>query len=162
MTLHPIPPVLDPARPPRVLILGSFPSVASREAGFFYGHPRNRFWPLMARLLEEPLPVSIAEKRELLLSHGIALWDVIASCEITGSADASITSVTPTDLSPFLAFGTLRAVVTNGKTAHALYVRHQYPSTHIPDLCLPSTSPANAAFSLDRLAEAWRGVNVII
>lgn len=157
MIRHPIPPVFDPARPPRVLILGSFPSVRSREVGFFYGHPQNRFWRLMAHLLDAPVPETTDEKRELLLSHGIALWDVIASCEIIGSADGSITpaSVTPTDLSVILAAGTVKAVYTNGKTAHALYRKHQMPLTGIADVCLPSTSPANAAFSLERLETAW-------
>ncbi len=159
MITHPIPPVIstDPRTPPRVLILGSFPSVRSREAAFFYGHPQNRFWRVLAALLDEPgLPgAQPADKAAILITHGIALWDVIAACEIQGSADSSITRVTPTDLRPLLAGGTIRAVCTNGGTATRLYRRYQEPFTGIPAIPLPSTSPANAAKSLDDLIPAW-------
>ncbi len=154
---HPIPPVCsrDPSAPPRVLILGSFPSVKSREAGFFYGHPQNRFWRVMAAVLEEDVPTSVEEKITLLETHGVALWDVIASCTVTGSSDASIRDVLPNDLSPLFAGGTIRAVVTNGGTATRLYARYQEPVWHLPPLALPSTSPANAAVSLEKLVAAW-------
>ncbi len=155
--VHPIPPVCstDPATPPRVLILGSFPSVKSRESGFFYGHPQNRFWRVMATVLNAPLPGTTEEKTALLASRGIALWDVIASCTITGSSDSSIRDVVPNDLTPILAGGTVRAVLTNGGTATRLYRRYQEPIWHLPPVALPSTSPANAAVSLDALVEAW-------
>ncbi len=157
MINHPIPPVLsrDPATPPRVLILGSFPSVKSRETSFFYGHPQNRFWRVMAAVLDAPLPVTVADKTALLASRGIALWDVIAACDIKGSSDSSITNVTPTDLSPILAGGTVRVVLANGGTAGRLYAKYQAPTTGIPAITLPSTSPANAARSLDDLVRAW-------
>ena len=154
---HPLPPVFstDPLSPPRVLILGSFPSVKSRETAFFYGHPQNRFWRVMAAVLGQPVPDTVEEKITLLTAHGIALWDVIASCDIQGSADSSITNVVPTDLTPILAAGTVRAVFTNGTAATSLYHRYQEPLTHIPSIQLPSTSPANAAYSPDRLLQAW-------
>ena len=153
---HPFPPVYDAYS--RVLILGSLPSVRSRAEGFFYGHPRNRFWPLLARLLEEPVPVTIEEKRALALRHHIALWDVILSCEIRGSADSSIRHAVPTDLSPILAAAPVRAVFCNGQTAGAYYRRYQAPLTGREAIVLPSTSPANAACSMDRLADAWQRV----
>ncbi len=155
--IHPIPPVcsLDIDTPPRVLILGSFPSVRSREIGFFYGHPRNRFWQVVARVLEAPLPETVAEKITLLETHGIALWDVIASCTVRGSADSSIRDVIPNDLTPILGGGTVRAVITNGITATGLYRRYQEPLWHLPPIALPSTSPANAATSLEKLVVAW-------
>ncbi len=160
MEIHPIPPVYstDPQTPPRILILGSFPSVKSRETAFFYGHPQNRFWRVMAAILDEPIPVTVAEKTALLTSHGIALWDVIASCDIVGSSDSSITNVTPTDLTPILATGTIRAIFTNGTTATRLYNKYQRPVTGLPTIPLPSTSPANAAKSMDDLVTAWASI----
>lgn len=157
MPTHPIPPIYstDPNTPPRVLILGSFPSVKSRETAFFYGHPQNRFWRVLAAILEEPTPTTVVEKTALLTTHGIALWDVIAACDIHGSSDSSITNVTPTDLNPILSAGTIRAVFTNGTTATRLYRRYQEPITGIPPIPLPSTSPANATRSFDQLTEAW-------
>ncbi len=154
---HPIPPVYsrNPENPPRILILGSFPSVKSRETAFFYGHPQNRFWRVMAAVLNEPIPATTEEKTALLTDHGIALWDVIAACDIEGSSDSSITNVTPTDLTPILSVGTIRAVFTNGTTATRLYKRYQEPTTGIRAHQLPSTSPANAARSLEQLVEAW-------
>ena len=157
MPTHPIPPIYsnDPQNPPRILILGSFPSVKSREAAFFYGHPQNRFWRVMAAVFNSPVPATVEEKTALLTSHGIALWDVIASCDITGSSDSSIRNVAPTDLSPILSGGSLRAVFTNGGTATRLYRRYQEPVTGIPTIQLPSTSPANAAKSLESLVREW-------
>ncbi|MBP3667777.1 MAG: DNA-deoxyinosine glycosylase [Clostridia bacterium] len=157
MPTHPIPPVYstDPQTPPLILILGSFPSVKSRETAFFYGHPQNRFWRVMAAVFDEPVPEIVAEKTALLTAHGIALWDVIASCDIQGSSDSSITNVTPTDLTPILAGGTIKAIFTNGTTATRLYRRYQYPLTGIPAIPLPTTTPANAKKSLDSLVESW-------
>ncbi len=162
--VHPIPPVFsrDLQMPPRVLILGSFPSVRSREVGFFYGHPQNRFWRVMAAVLQARVPITTAEKTALLIHHGIALWDVIASCDLKGSADSSITNVTPTDLSPILSGGTVRAVFTNGGTATRLYRRYQQPATGLPAIPLPSTSPANAARSLNDLTAAWRIIRLYL
>ncbi|MBQ5968733.1 MAG: DNA-deoxyinosine glycosylase [Clostridia bacterium] len=153
MLTHPIPPVFDEHS--RVLILGSFPSVKSRAAQFFYGHPQNRFWPLMAALFGEPAGETPKEKTAFLLRHHIALWDVIAACEITGSADSTIKNVTPNDLSPIFGTANLRAVLTNGKTADTLYRRYLEPQTHRSAVCLPSTSPANARWTMAKLTEAW-------
>lgn len=158
MPTHPIPPVYstDPKTPPRILILGSFPSVKSRETAFFYGHPQNRFWRVMAAVLNEPVPETVEQKTDLLTAHSIALWDVIASCDIQGSSDSSITNVTPTDLTPILASGTVKAVFTNGTTATRLYTKYQYPVTGIPAIPLPSTSPANAIKTPEDLVEKWQ------
>ncbi|MBQ3686390.1 MAG: DNA-deoxyinosine glycosylase [Treponema sp.] len=154
MLSHPIAPVYDGRS--RILILGSFPSARSRETGFFYGHPQNRFWKLLAFLYGQNVPVSIAEKRAFLLSNRLALWDVIASCEIQGSSDASISSVTANDLSPLLNAAPIEKIFTNGKTADALYKKYILPRTQRQTVCLPSTSPANAAWTFDRLCSAWR------
>ena len=113
--VHPFPPVADAAC--RLLILGSFPSVKSREEGFFYGHPRNRFWPLMAALLGENAPQSIPEKKAMLLRHHIALWDVIASCEITGSSDSSVKNAVPVDIAQVTELCRLERVYCNGALA---------------------------------------------
>jgi len=154
MTEHPIPPVCGSK--PRVLILGSFPSVKSREIGFFYGHPQNRFWRVMAAVLDETLPETVEQKVQMLTSHGIALWDVIAACNIHGSADSTITDAIPTDLTPILEQGTVCAVFTNGSMADKLYRQYQQPQVGIPSTRLPSTSPANAACSLEHLIDEWK------
>ena len=154
--VHNIPPVYD-ARS-RVLILGSFPSVRSRREAFFYAHPQNRFWPVLAALLDAPPPQTTEEKRVLVLSGGIALWDAVGACSIAGSSDASITDVVPNDLSVILNAADIRAVFCNGATAFRLYCRYQQPLTGIPAVQLPSTSPANAAFSLARLTACWQPV----
>ena len=136
------------------LIVGTWPSPKSREQGFYYGHPQNRFWPLMARLLREPLPQTIAEKKAMLLRHGLALWDTIESCTITGASDASIRNVVPTDIAALAQKTALRRVLCNGATAYRLYQTY----SAVPGLAavkLPSTSPANAAWSMERLAGAW-------
>jgi hypoxanthine-DNA glycosylase len=151
--LHTIPPVYDEQS--RILILGSFPSVKSREQQFFYGHKQNRFWRVMAQVLDCPLPQEIPEKKKMLLEHHVAVWDVIASCTITGSSDASIRDVVPNDFSEILAISKIRAIYTNGAKAHELYRKYCYPVNGIEAHKLPSTSPANAAYSLERLAEAW-------
>ena len=151
--IHPIPPFY--AEGAHVLILGSFPSVKSRESGFFYGHPQNRFWRVLAAVFEDTVPDTVEAKKAFLTAHGIALWDVIASCRIEGSADSSIRDVIPNDIASLLKLHDIRAIFTNGKTAHALYEKHIYPSLGIPAICLPSTSPANAAWSAERLTAAW-------
>lgn len=151
--LHPIPPVFDADS--RILILGSFPSVRSREEGFFYGHPRNRFWAVLSRLLEEPLPATVEEKKAFLLRSRIALWDVIQSCTLTGSSDSSIRDVIPNDLSEIFSAADIRAVFVNGRTAEKLFRTWIAPKTGTGCVPLPSTSPANAAWDLDRLTESW-------
>ena len=151
---HPIAPVFDEMS--RILILGSFPSVKSREAGFFYGHPQNRFWRVLAAVLGCAVPVTIDEKREMLLAHHVAVWDVIASCEITGSSDSSIRNAVPNDLTPILVAANIRQIFTNGKTADRMYRKYCEKQTGRNAVCLPSTSPANAAWSLDRLIDEWK------
>lgn len=151
---HPIPPLYGPDS--ENLILGSFPSVKSREARFFYGHPQNRFWKVLADLCEREVPKTVEEKTSLVLDNGFALWDVIASCEIVGSSDSTIRDVVPNDLSRILRESKVKRIFCNGSTSYRLYERYIRPVTGIPAICLPSTSPANAAWSLDRLIEAWR------
>ncbi len=139
----------------RVLVLGTLPSLKSREQQFYYGHPRNRFWRVLARVYGLPLPESIEEKRALLLSCCVALWDVVGECDIRLSADSTIRNVRPNDIRPILAGAASRAVVTNGGKAHELYQKHLLSLTGLEDLPLPSTSPANAARSLEALEEEW-------
>ena len=151
--LHPFPPLYDERS--RILILGSFPSVKSREQRFFYGHPQNRFWKVLAAVLGCETPRDIPGKRDMLLGHGIALWDSIGSCEIRGSSDASINCVVPNDLSPIFEAAAIRQVFCNGKKSHEMYQRYLEQETGRSALCLPSTSPANAAWSLERLTAEW-------
>ena len=151
---HPFPAIYAPDS--RILILGSFPSVKSREQMFFYGHPQNRFWRVMAALLGADVPQTVEEKRAFLLANHIALWDVIASCDIAGSSDASIRNAVPNDLTPILETACIRQIFTNGGTAHRLYRKYIYPLTGREDTVLSSTSPANAARSLDALVDAWQ------
>lgn len=139
----------------RILILGTFPSVKSREQNFYYGHPQNRFWKLMAALCDEAVPESIPEKKALLLRHGIAIWDVVASCEITGSSDSSIRNVVPNDISLLLRQAPIQRIGANGGKAAELYARYCQPTTGMECIKLPSTSPANAAWSLERLKNEW-------
>ena len=150
---HPFPPVAGPDS--RVLILGSFPSVRSREEGFFYGPPRNRFWPLMAALYGEETPQTIPERRALILRHGLALWDVIASCRIEGSSDASVRDAAPVDIRRVLDTADIRQVVCNGALAGKLYARYLQQAVGLEAIIAPSTSPANAAWSLARLIPVW-------
>lgn len=152
--LHPFPPLFDENS--RTLILGSFPSVKSREQCFFYGHPQNRFWRLTAMLFDEEVPQSIEEKKRLILRHNLALWDVVHSCTITGSSDSSIKNVVANDLSPILNGSRVDRIFANGALAHKLYMKHIFPQTGIEAVKLPSTSPANAAYSLDKLLEYWK------
>ena len=153
MVIHPIQPVFD--KNSRVLILGSFPSVKSREEGFFYGHPQNRFWKVVARVFDEKTPVSIDEKKAFLLRNHIALWDVIGSCEIDGSSDSSIRNVTVNDLSVILETADISAICLNGKKAYEYYQKYLFPAVKREGICLPSTSPANAMWNQDKLTDAW-------
>ena len=156
MIIHPIKPHYDENS--KILILGSFPSVKSRETGFFYGHPQNRFWRVTAAVFDTDVPITIEEKKTFLTSHNIALWDVIASCEIKGSADSTIRDVTPNDLSVILDNSNVRKIFVNGKTALGYYEKYTELKTGIKAICLPSTSPANAAWSFDRLIDAWQQI----
>lgn len=151
--IHPIEPLFDERS--ETLILGSFPSVKSREVMFFYGHKQNRFWPLLARIFEADTPVTIEEKSKLILDNKLALWDVIHSCEIDGSADSTIKAVVPNNLSVMLENAPIKRIFVNGRKAFALYQKHIEPTIGIGARVLPSTSPANAAYSLDRLYEIW-------
>lgn len=153
---HPIAPVYDEQS--KILILGSFPSVKSRETAFFYGHPQNRFWRVVSGVLGVSCPKTVEEKRGMLLANRIALWDVIASCCIEGSSDSSIRDVVPTDLGVILTAASIRAVFCNGQTAYRLYERYQLVQTGLPAAVLPSTSPANAAYSAERLIERWAAI----
>ena len=157
MITHPIAPVFDEHS--RILILGSFPSVRSREEMFFYGHPQNRFWQVLASIFACDVPATVEEKKNFLLSHHIALWDVIASCEITGSADSSIKNVIPNDLSVILDHADIRAIFVNGKIAEKYYNKYLREKVKRDAICLPSTSPANAAWRLQKLTEAWQILN---
>lgn len=154
MIIHPIPPLYG--KESKTLILGSFPSVKSREAEFFYGHPQNRFWAVIAAVFNSEKPETIEKKKELILSNKLALWDVIAQCEITGSSDSSIKDVTANDLSVILKNSKVDKIFVNGKTAEKYYNKYTYPKTGIKAVCLPSTSPANAAWSIERLVNAWK------
>ena len=154
MLKHPIQPVYDENS--RILILGSFPSVKSREQMFFYGHPQNRFWRLLSEIFEYPLPKTVEEKRSFLLSSQIALWDVISTCEITGSSDTSIKNVVPNDLSGILNCANIERIFLNGKTAEKYYNRFFRDIINIEAMCLPSTSPANAVYTFDKLVESWK------
>ncbi len=150
---HPIPPVWDENC--TVLILGSFPSVKSREGMFFYHHPQNRFWKTLAAVFETEVPQSIEEKRDFLLSHHIALWDSIGSCEIEGSSDSTIRNVVPNDILSLLQKTKIQTVFCNGNASFECYCRYILPQTKTEAQKLPSTSPANAAWSLMRLTDAW-------
>ncbi len=150
---HPFPALYDSDS--KILILGSFPSVKSREQQFFYGHKQNRFWKVIAALTDSSVPETIEEKRALLLTNHIALWDVIASCTIVGSSDASIRDAKPNNLSEILANADIRQIYTNGAKSNELYRRYMEPVYGRPAVKLPSTSPANAAFSLERLIQEW-------
>lgn len=156
--VHPIDPVYRSDS--RILILGSFPSIKSREAMFFYGHPQNRFWRVAAAVFLDTFPQTVPERRAFLLRHHIAAWDVIRSCEITGSSDASIRGAVANDLRPILETATIREIFVNGKTAERLYQRLIEPVIGRKAICLPSTSPANAAWSLERLTEAWQVIRL--
>ena len=154
--VHTFEPVYD--KDSEILILGTLPSVKSRENNFYYGHKQNRFWKVLATLLKEPVPETIEEKKAMLLAHRIALWDVIQSCDIKGSSDSSIKNVQPTDIGMILEKTNMTQIYANGNKAGQLYKRYQFPITGIEATVLPSTSPANAAWSLARLCEAWKTI----
>ncbi len=154
MITHPLEPIFNEQS--EILILGSFPSVKSREQNFFYGHPQNRFWKVIAAVFEDALPTTIDEKKAFLLKHHIALWDVIHACDIEGSSDSSIKNVTPNDLKIIFETAKIQQIYVNGKKAEQLYKNHIQPVIEREAICLPSTSPANAAWSLDKLISYWK------
>ncbi len=144
----------------RILILGSFPSVKSREGQFYYHHPQNRFWKLISQVFEEELPKTINEKKNLLFRNKIALWDVIENCDIIGSSDSSIKNVKAADIGMILKTAQIQAIYTNGGKANDLYIKYCEPLTKVKAIKLPSTSPANAAWNLEKLMEAWKVIKI--
>ena len=156
---HPFPPFYRPDS--HILILGSFPSVKSREQLFFYGHPQNRFWRVMAAVFEDSVPATVPEKRAFLARSRVALWDSIGRCTIEGSSDSSIRDVVPNDLSVILSAAPIAAIFCNGKQSFDCYRRYIYPVLLREAVVLPSTSPANAAWSVERLTEAWRVIRTV-
>lgn len=139
----------------QILILGSLPSVKSRENHFYYGHPQNRFWRLIATLYQAEVPQTIEEKKKLLYDHGIAVWDVIAKCDIIGSSDSTIKNVVPNDMQIIIDHAPIKRIYANGGKAYELYMHYCYPDCKREIIKLPSTSPANAAFSMERLLTVW-------
>lgn len=152
--VHTIEPVWDTSS--TILILGSFPSVKSRETAFFYGHPQNRFWRVLASIWKEEVPKTIEEKKRFLKAHHIALWDVIGSCKIIGSQDSSIREVVPNPIEELLTNAPIQRIFTNGGKAYELYQSYLLPKLKKEAVQLPSTSPANASFSLERLIQFWQ------
>ncbi|MBR2522790.1 MAG: DNA-deoxyinosine glycosylase [Coriobacteriales bacterium] len=151
---HPLQPKFDSNS--RVLILGTMPSPKSREIGFYYGHPQNRFWRILAELFDEPLPSNNKERTDFVLVHRIALWDVLASCEIEGASDSSIRNAVPNDLARVLEHAPVRAIFTTGGKAKELFDRHLRESAAMDAIALPSTSAANARMRLPQLVDAYR------
>ncbi len=158
MLTHSILPTYDEHS--KILILGSFPSVLSRQQAYFYGHPQNRFWKVLAAVFGEEVPETVAERQAFLIDHHIAVWDVIASCDIVGSSDSSIENVTVNDLSGILSKAKIRQIFVNGRKAEELYKKYIEPSIGRKAIYLPSTSPANAGRSLESLIDAWRIIRV--
>lgn len=154
---HTFEPIFD--KNSEILVLGSFPSVKSRENNFYYAHPQNRFWRVVASVYSCPVPKTVEEKKNMLLSNKIAVWDVIRSCEITGSADSTIKSVIPNDLSEILSVADIKKIYANGKTAQSLYNKYIKKNTGVDIISLPSTSPANASYSLEKLIKEWKIIN---
>lgn len=153
---HTFEPVYD--KNSKILILGTFPSVKSRENQFFYGHPQNRFWKVIAQVTGEEVPKIIEEKKALLLRNRIAIWDVIHSCKIIGSSDSSIQDVVVNDFSNILKNANIEKIYANGGKAYELYQKYAFEKTGREIIKLPSTSPANAGWSLERLCEAWKQI----
>lgn len=153
---HTFDPIYD--KDSKILILGSFPSVKSRENNFYYGHPQNRYWKVLANILEVEVPDTPEEKTEMLLKNNIAIWDVIHSCSIIGSSDTSIKDVVVNDFSEILANSQVKTIYVNGGKAYELYHKYAEKNTGIKAIKLPSTSPANAAWNLERLCGVWNQI----
>ncbi|MCH5314462.1 MAG: DNA-deoxyinosine glycosylase [Eubacterium sp.] len=156
MIVHPIKPLYNSSS--KILILGSFPSVKSREEGFFYSHPQNRFWRVMASVCSSEIPQTIKEKKKLILDNEFALWDVIHSCDISGSSDSSIKNVAPNNIGIILENSNVNRIFVNGKKAESLYKKYIEKQVGIEAVCLPSTSPANAQWSLEQLTDYWKSM----
>ena len=139
----------------KALILGSFPSPKSREQGFYYGHPQNRFWPLLAALAGTQTPQTIEKKTALILQNDLALWDTVQSCDICGASDASMRHVQPNDVAALVRKLGVQAVFCNGAASGRVYAKYAQAAAGIPAVVLPSTSPANAAWSMERLRQVW-------
>lgn len=153
MILHSIDPTYNSQS--KILILGSFPSVKSREYGYFYGHPQNRFWKVMSFIFEEEIGTSIEERKNFLLRKNIAVWDVIASCDIVGSSDSTIKNVVANDISKILEESSVEKIFVNGRKAQDLYRKYIEKEIGIKAEYLPSTSPANAKWDLEKLSSIW-------
>lgn len=155
--IHPFEPVFD--KESEILILGSLPSVKSREQEFYYGHPQNRFWKVLAAIYRERVPQTREEKQAFLLRSHVAVWDVVASCDIIGSSDSTIRNVVPNDLTLILDNTAIKKICLNGGKAYELFCRYcELPGikrSSCEIVRLPSTSPANAAWSLERLVGEW-------
>lgn len=151
--IHPLHPLFD--KDSIILILGSFPSVKTREYGFFYGHPQNRFWPVMETLFHVDLSKDIPERRAFLLDNRLAVYDSIYQCDIIGSSDASIENVVPSDLMPIFQSADIQEVFCNGATSYKYYQKYHAKKTGLPGVKLPSTSPANARYRLEDLVKEW-------
>lgn len=158
MVVHNIPPVFD--KNSEILILGSFPSVKSRETKFFYGHKQNRFWKIVAEIFDCSVPQTVNEKKRFLIDNHIALWDVIAQCEITGSSDLSIKNAEANNLDIILNSANIKKIFVNGKTAEKYYNKYLFEKTGINAVCLPSTSPANASYSFEKLKKEWTKIKL--
>ena len=154
---HEIPPIFD--KNSKILVLGSFPSVKSRESQFFYHHPHNRFWKVLSSVIGVDTPTSIEEKKKFLLDNNIALWDVIDSCDIEGSSDSSIKNVVANDLDKIIENCNIKQIFCNGGKSYELYRKYCEKDTNLKAIKLPSTSPANARFSLEKLIAEW---NIIL
>ncbi len=151
--LHPLKPLYN--QDSKILILGSFPSIKTREYGFFYGHPQNRFWPILEVLFNEELTRDIEQRREFILKNKIALYDSIYQCDIIGSSDASIQNVVPSDLSEVFENADIKQVFCNGATSYKYYKKYHAKKSGIKGISLPSSSPANARYRLDDLVREW-------
>lgn len=151
---HNIEPIFD--KTSKILILGSFPSVKSREDLFFYAHPQNRFWKVIAKVFDQPIPIDIPGKKKFLINNKIALWDVIESCEIENSSDSTIRKVKVNDIKKILEIAKIERIFANGNKAYSLYNKYVKDIISVQAIPLPSTSPANAAYSLQALCDAWK------
>lgn len=151
--IHTFEPVYD--KKSKILILGTFPSVKSRASGFYYQHPQNRFWKVISALVGRPTPGTVEEQKTMLLENRIAAWDVIYSCDINGSSDSSIRNVVPNDIGSLLNKTAIKTIYANGGKAYELYNRYCYQETNKQIIKLPSTSPANASYSLEKLVAHW-------
>ncbi|MGN0513231.1 MAG: DNA-deoxyinosine glycosylase [Lachnospiraceae bacterium] len=152
--IHPFEPCYD--QNSKILILGSLPSVKSREEGFYYGHPRNRFWKMLSMVWNEPEPVTIEEKKKFVIAHHLALYDAIYSCDIIGSADSTIRNVVPADISMIMQNSSVGKILLNGRTAEKYFKKYQPEKYQCYLRSMPSTSPANAAVSLNELVQCWK------